>query len=66
MFSEGDLVLLYDQANDTLGEGMFITMWQILYVVKRILSKGSYELEDFEGNSLKEPRNGIYLKRYYS
>ena len=44
IFSEGDLVLVYDQANDTLGAGKFIGMWHGPYIVNRVLSKGSYEL----------------------
>jgi hypothetical protein len=27
IFSEGDLVLVYDQANDALGAGKFVAMW---------------------------------------
>eukprot|EP00253_Pinus_taeda_P018187 PITA_18187 len=65
-FSEGDLVLLYDQANDKLGAGKFVPMWHGPYIVKRKLAKGAYELEYFDGNSLGKPRNGIYLKRYYA
>eukprot|EP00253_Pinus_taeda_P028549 PITA_28549 len=61
-FSEGDLVLLYDQANDKLGAGKFVPMWHGPYIVKRKLAKGAYELEDFEGVSLGKPRNGLYLK----
>ena len=33
-FSEGDLVLLYDQANDKLGAGKFVPMWHGPYIVK--------------------------------
>ena len=66
IFSEGDLVLVYDQANDALGAGKFVAMWHGPYVVKCVLSKGSYELQDFEGGCLKEPRNGLYLKKYYA
>jgi len=44
VFFEGDLVLVYDQANDTLGAGKFIAMWHGPYIVKRVLGKGSYEL----------------------
>ena len=33
-FSEGDLVLVYGQANDKLGAGKFIPMWHGPYVVK--------------------------------
>eukprot|EP00253_Pinus_taeda_P026681 PITA_26681 len=51
-FSEGDLVLLYDQANDKLGAGKFVPMWHGPYIVKWKLAKGAYELEDFDGVSL--------------
>ena len=51
-FSEGDLVLLYDQANNKLGAGKFVPMWHVPYVVKRKLAKGAYELVDFDGVSL--------------
>jgi hypothetical protein len=66
VFFEGDLVLVYDQASDTLGAGKFVMMWHGLYIVKRVLSKGSYELQGYEGNCLKEPQNGLYLKKYYA
>ena len=33
-FSEGNLVLVYDQANDKLGAGKFVPMWRGPYVVK--------------------------------
>ena len=65
-FSEGDLVLLYDQANDKLGAGKFVPMWHGPYIVKRKLAKGAYELVDFDGVPLDKPRNGLYLKRYYA
>ena len=65
-FSEGDLVLVYDQANDKLGAGKFVPMWHGPYDVKRKLAKGAYELVDFDGDSLGKPRNGLYLKRYYA
>ena len=65
-FSEGELVLLYDQANDKLGAGKFVPMWHGPYIVKRKLAKGAYELVDFDGVSLGKPRNGLYLKRYYA
>ena len=44
IFSEGDLVLVYDQASDALGAGKFVVMWHGPYIVKRVLSRGSYEL----------------------
>ena len=66
LYSEGDLVLLYDQASEPLGAGKFNPMWHGPYMVKCVLEKGAYELEDYEGNSLAEPRNGLYLKIYYA
>ena len=65
-FSEGDLVLLWDRAKETLGVGKFNPMWHGPYVVKRVLEKGSYEMVDYEGTTLVELRNGLYLKKYYA
>eukprot|EP00253_Pinus_taeda_P021675 PITA_21675 len=36
VFSEGDLVLVYDQDKDTLGEGKFEPMWYDPFIVKKI------------------------------
>jgi hypothetical protein len=66
LYVKGDLVLLYDQAKEPLGAGKFNPMWHNLYIVRRVLEKGAYELEDYEGNMLAEPRNGLYWKRYYT
>ena len=65
-FSEGDLVLLWDQSKEPLGVGKFNLMWRGHKVFKRLLEKGSYELVDYEGTDLAEPRNGLYLKKYYA
>ena len=65
-FSEGDLVLLYDQASDKLGAEKFVPMCHGPYVVKRKLAKGVYELVEFDWVSLGKPKNGLYLKRYYA
>jgi hypothetical protein len=64
-YVEGDLVLLYDQAKEPLGVGKFKPMSHP-YIVQRVLEKGAYELEYYEGNMLVEPRNGLYLKIYYA
>jgi hypothetical protein len=66
IFSKGDLVLVYDQDKDPLGAGKFKPMWFEPFIVKEVLKKGSYRLVDFEGKYLVEPRNGLYLKKYYS
>ena len=65
-FSEGDLVILWDQAKEPLGVGKFNPMWHGPYVVKCVLEKGAYELVDYEGTALAEPINGLYLKKYYA
>jgi hypothetical protein len=66
IFSEGNLVLVYDQDKDSLGVGKFKPMWFRPFIIKEVLKKGAYRLVDFEGNALAEPRNGLYLKKYYS
>ena len=65
-FSEGELVLLWDQDKEPLGAGKFRPMWLGPYVVSKVLKKCAYELTDFEGNKLPGPRNGLYLKNYYA
>ena len=44
----------------------FNPMWHVPYVIKRVLEKGAYDLVDYEGTTLVEPRNGLYLKKYYA
>jgi hypothetical protein len=66
IFSKGDLFLVYDQDKYPLGESKLKTMWFRPFIVKDFLKKGAYHLVDFEGSSLEDPRNGIYLKNYYS
>ena len=60
-FSEGDLVLLWDQAKEPLGEGKFNSMFHGPYLIKCVLEKGAYELVDYEATGLAELRNGLYL-----
>jgi hypothetical protein len=62
-FTEGDLVLVYDQDHDKLRERKLEPMWCGPYIIKCVLQKGAYELVDYDGISLSEPRNGIYLKK---
>ena len=65
-FQLGDLVLTYDQHYDKLGKGKSESIWHSPYIVNKVLEKGAYELFDYDGISLGEPRNGLYLKRYYA
>ena len=41
-FSEGDLVLFWDQLKEPLGAGKFNPMWHGPSVVKHVLEKGAY------------------------
>jgi predicted RNA polymerase sigma factor len=65
VFSEGDLVLLYEEDHDLLGARKIEAMWRNPYIIKRVLEKGDYELVDYDGIPLSEPKNGLYLKKYY-
>ena len=65
-FNEGDLVLVYDQAKNKLGKGKFDSMWYNPYVIHRYLGKGAYILANSNGHLLKNPHNGLYLKRFYA
>ena len=64
IFSEGDLVLLYDQEVDVIGTRNFEPLWHGPYIFKRVIAKGAYELVDYDGIPLAQPQNGLYLKRY--
>jgi hypothetical protein len=66
VFSEGDLVLLYEQDKYVLGAGKFEPIWRGPYIVSKVLEKGVYELVEYNGVPLSEPRNGLYLKKYYA
>jgi hypothetical protein len=65
-FAEGDLVLVYDQTHDKLGAWKLEPLWHGPYIMKRVLHRGANELIDYDGISLGEPRNGLYLKKYYA
>jgi len=41
-------------------------LWLGPYAIKKSLSKGAYEIQDWEGVSLVEARNGLCLKKYYA
>ena len=65
-FSEGDMVLVYDQANDKLGKGKFESMWYGPYVAHHFLEKGAYIHVESNGQLFENPHNGIYLERFYT
>ena len=66
IFLKGDLDLLYDQEADVIGTGKFEPLWHGPYIVKRVLAKGAYELVDYDGILLAQPRNGLNLNCYYA
>ena len=63
---KGDLVLTYDQRHDKLGKGKSESMWYGPFIVSKVLEKGAYELMDYDRIPFGQPRNGLYLKRYYA
>ena len=65
-FNEGELVLTYDQKHDKLGAGKLESMWHGPYIVSCVLEKGAYELIYYDRIPLGEPRNELYLKKYYA
>ena len=60
------MALHYDQEVDKLGIVKFEPLWMGAYILKRVLEKCAYELVDYEGIPLSQPRNGLYLKHYYA
>jgi hypothetical protein len=65
-FNEGDLVLAYDISHDTLSHGKFESLWHGPYIFQRCLTKSAYILASPKGYPLKEPVNGLYLKKFYA
>jgi hypothetical protein len=66
IFFEGDLFLVYNKCKYPLGACKFKPMWFGPFIVKKVLENGAYQLVDFKGNTLSEPINGLYLKKYYA
>ena len=60
-YNEGDLLLTYDQRYEKLGKGKFESMWYSPFVIAKVLEKGAYELMDYDGIRLGQPRNGLYI-----
>ena len=65
-FCEGDLVLAYDITHDTFDHDKFESLWHGPYIIQHCLTKGAYILASSEGLTLKEPVNGLYLKKFYA
>jgi hypothetical protein len=41
-------------------------LWHGPYIIQHCLTKGAYILASPEGLTLKEPVNGLYLKKFYA
>jgi hypothetical protein len=65
-FAKATSVLAYDIAHDTFGHGKFESLWHGPYIIQHCLTKGAYILASPKGLSLKEPVNGLYLKKFYA
>ena len=65
-FSEGDMVLVYDQPNHKLEKGKFKSIWYGPYIIHHCLRKGAYTLIESDGKLLENPHNGLYLKIFYA
>ncbi|CAI2188589.1 13402_t:CDS:2, partial [Funneliformis geosporum] len=63
-FKIGDKVLYYNAAKEKQWSGKLANKWKGPYYIHEVLLKGSYRLKEIEGQILKTPVNGIYLKRY--
>ena len=66
VFYEVNLVLVYDQDKGSLGAGKFKYMWLGPYIVTKMFKKGTYKLLDYKVNKLVDPKNGLYMKKYYA
>ena len=41
-------------------------MWYSPFVVSKVLEKGAYEIVDYDVIPFGQPRNALYLNRYYA
>ncbi|KAK9073364.1 hypothetical protein SSX86_007688 [Deinandra increscens subsp. villosa] len=64
-FKEGDLVLRNNDVSRVEPKGKLAVQWEGPYKISEVLNKGSYLLEDGNGNVLSRPWNGVHLKKYY-
>jgi hypothetical protein len=64
-FTEGYLLLAYDISHDTLVHVKFESLWRESYVIYHFLIKGPCILGHPEGDTIKDPVNGLYLKNFY-
>lgn len=65
-FQEGDFVSLYHPKDNLLEACMLRPIWLSPYFITKVLPSGAYELQDWDGNPLKETTYELYLKKYFS
>ena len=63
-FEIGDKVLLYEAWREKQWSGKLQEKWKGLYVIHEKLLNGSYRLKELNGQILKIPQNGKWLKKY--
>ena len=64
-FKIGDKVLRYNAAQHNSKSGKLDDKWSGPYLIHQVMLNGSYKIKTMEGQVLKAPTNGIYLKLYY-
>lgn len=62
VFSEGDLVLVYDQDKDALGVGKFKPMWYGPFIIRKVLEKELRNSFILTKMSCQSPEMGSILK----
>lgn len=65
-FTIGEKVLYYKAAKEKQWSGKLEEKWKGPYYIHEVLMNGAYRLKDYEGNVVKVPVNGEYLKKYHS
>jgi len=63
-FNEGDLVLYYKAFMDNRHTGKFEPKWKGPFTIHHVIGNGAYKLRNAEGQIIKTPVNGSYLKIY--
>ena len=63
-FNEGDLVLYYKAFMDNRHTGKFEPKWKGPFIIHHVIGNGAYKLKNMEGQIIKTPVNGSYLKIY--
>ena len=63
-FNEENLVLYYKAFMDNRHTGKFEPKWKGPFIIHHVIGNGAYKLKNMEGQIIKTPVNGSYLKIY--